>query len=142
MKKNLIILFVLIGFYSCASSTKSVALGGAIGAGSGAVLGGIIDPSKKGEYRTRNVIIGSSIGGMAGMIAGSALYENTKNKKQAAFDAGKKSVVLDPPVPSLQNPKVETRWIESRVIGNRYVEGHYEHVIVGPTRWEASNDGQ
>ena len=39
-------------------------------------------------------------------------------------------------MPSLRNPKVESRWIEGRVIGNRYVDGHFEYIISEPARWE------
>ncbi|MGE3611816.1 MAG: hypothetical protein AB7I27_19665, partial [Bacteriovoracaceae bacterium] len=42
----------------CTTMGKSVGLGSAIGAGTGAALGGIVDPGKNGQYRTRNVIIG------------------------------------------------------------------------------------
>ena len=52
----------------CATQSKSIGLGGAIGAGTGAVLGGIADPGKNGEYRTRNVVVGAALGGMAGMV--------------------------------------------------------------------------
>ena len=71
--------FVCLSLFlnGCATANKSVGLGGAIGAGSGALLGGIIDPGKDGEYRTRNVIVGATLGAMAGMVAGSAIHEHT-----------------------------------------------------------------
>ena len=50
-------LALAFGMSGCATQSKSLALGGVIGAGTGAVLGGIADPGKDGEYRTRNVII-------------------------------------------------------------------------------------
>ncbi|MBX3019725.1 MAG: hypothetical protein KF767_17685 [Bdellovibrionaceae bacterium] len=127
-----------LAMMGCATQNKSVGLGGAIGAGSGAVLGGIADPGKNGEYRTRNVIVGSALGGMAGMIAGSVIHEQTEKQKKEAFLKGKASA---PPqdagvMPTLRPARVESRWIEAHARGNVWVEGHFEHRIVEPSRWE------
>jgi hypothetical protein len=123
---------------SCATSSRSIGRGGAIGAGTGTVLGGIADPGKNGEYRTRNVIVGGALGGMAGMIAGSVIHENVESQKREAFLKGQSSAQAPKPVamPSLTSPKVESRWIEGRAVGNRYIEGHYEYIITEPVRWE------
>lgn len=131
-------LFGLLLGTGCATQTKSLALGGAIGAGTGAVLGGIADPGKDGKYRTRNVIVGSAVGGMAGMITGSALHETTETQKRKAYQAGKKAGAQPQAgaMPALSQPKVEARWVESKVVGNRFIEGHYEYIIVEPTRWD------
>ena len=124
----------------CSSMGKSVGLGSAIGAGSGAALGGIIDPGHNGKYRTRNVIIGAGVGAIAGGFVGSAIHENNEKDKELAYLKGKeaqrKSSKAGSP-PSLLQPKVEAVWVESKVVGNRYVEGHFEYIITEPTRWEA-----
>lgn len=124
----------------CATQNKSAGLGGAIGAGTGAVLGGIIDPGKNGEYRTRNVVVGTALGGMAGMIAGSVIHEETEKQKKEAFLKGRASApqrASQGAMPALKSPRVETRWIEGKIQGNRYIEGHFEYVIVEPARWDA-----
>ncbi len=123
----------------CSSMGKSVALGTAIGAGSGAALGGIVDGGKNGQYRTRNVIIGAGVGALAGGFMGSALHESNEKDKELAVLKAKNSSrkALEQTTPSLQQPKVEAIWVESKVLGNRYVEGHYEYIITEPTRWEA-----
>jgi hypothetical protein len=122
----------------CATSSRSIGLGGAIGAGTGAVLGGIADPGKEGEYRTRNVIVGGALGGMAGMIAGSVIHENTESQKREAFLRGQATAQSPKSgsMPSLSSPKVESHWVEGRAVGNRYIEGHFEYVITEPARWE------
>ncbi len=141
LKIKLILLLSLTALLlqtGCATSGKSVGLGSALGAGTGAVLGGIA--TKNGEYRTRNVIIGAAVGGLAGGVAGAVLHENTEREKEIAYLKGRESKQAAPKagaVPSLQNPKVEAVWVESKVTGNRYVEGHFEYIIVEPTRWEA-----
>ena len=132
----LIFAFILNG---CATQGKSAGLGGLIGATGGAALGGIADPGKKGEYRTRNVVIGAAVGGMAGMIAGSTLFDEIKSREEKAFANGRASAPRQTSgtMPSLREAKVESRWIEGRVVGNRYIEGHFEYVITEPTRWNA-----
>jgi uncharacterized protein YcfJ len=124
----------------CATMGKSVGLGSAIGAGTGAALGGIVDPGKNGQYRTRNVIIGAGVGALAGGLTGASIHENNERDKELAYLKGKeaqrKSSKAGSP-PSLQQPKVEAVWVESKVVGNRFIEGHFEYIITEPTRWEA-----
>jgi hypothetical protein len=122
----------------CSTMGKSVGLGSAIGAGTGAAIGGIL--SQDGKYRTRNVIIGAGVGAVAGGFAGNAIHESNEKDKELAYLKGKeaqrKSSKAGSP-PSLQQPKVEAVWVESKVQGNRYIEGHFEYIITEPTRWEA-----
>ncbi len=121
----------------CATQEKSTAFG----IGAGAILGGVADPGKHGEYRTRNVVVGAALGGIAGTIAGAEIQENTEKQKQEAFSEGQSSAPkkAQGDMPGLKNPKVEARWIEARTTGNRYIEGHWEYLITQPARWE---DGQ
>lgn len=123
----------------CATQGKTAGLGGLIGATGGAALGGIADPGKNGEYRTRNVVVGAAIGGMAGLIAGSAIHSEIKTREDQAYAKGRASAPQKSAgaMPSLTEPKVESRWIEGRSIGNRYLEGHFEYIITEPTRWSA-----
>jgi hypothetical protein len=122
----------------CSSMGKSVGLGSAIGAGTGAAIGGIL--SQDGKYRTRNVIIGAGVGAIAGGFAGNAIHESNEKDKELSYLKGKeaqrKSSKAGNP-PSLQQPKVEAIWVESKVQGNRYIEGHFEYIITESTRWEA-----
>jgi hypothetical protein len=125
----------------CATQNKSAGLGGAIGAGTGALLGGIADPGKDNEYRTRNVVVGAAVGGMAGPIAGSVLHDETEKQKKEAFLKGRASApqsASSGAMPSLKSPKVESRWVEGRIQSNRYIEGHFEYIITEPARWEDS----
>lgn len=123
----------------CATQNKSVGLGGAIGAGTGAMLGGIAESGKDGEYRTRNVIVGATLGGMAGMITGSVLHKEMDEQKREAYLKGRASSPAPQAgvMPSISQAKVRTEWIESRVSGNRFIEGHFEYVIEEPSRWDA-----
>lgn len=135
----IILLTALVLQTGCSSMGKSVGLGSAIGAGTGAALGGIL--SQDGKYRTRNVIIGAGVGAVAGGFAGSAVYGSNERDKELAFLKGKeaerKTSKGGQATPALQEPKVEAIWVESKVVGNRYIEGHFEYIITEPTRWEA-----
>jgi len=135
---NFAIIMALIS--GCATQGKSLALGGAIGAGTGAIIGGIADPGKDGQYRTRNVIIGSAIGGIAGLATGALLHSSAEDKKREAYERGKsdatKNQQASGAMPNLKNPKVEARWIDGRIVGSRFIDGHFEYVIVEPARWE------
>ncbi len=133
-------LSVLLLQTGCSTMGKSVGLGTAIGAGAGAALGGIIDPGKNGQYRTRNVIIGAGVGAIAGGLTASAIHENNERDKELSYLKGKEAERKSSKgqsVPALQQPKVEAVWVESKVVGNRYIEGHFEYIITEPTRWEA-----
>lgn len=137
---TLLVFASLIFSTGCATQGKSIGLGGTIGAGTGAILGGIADPGKNGKYRTRNVIIGAAAGGIIGSVAGAAIHENTEREKEIAYLKGReseRSKSRTQAMPALQQPKVEAVWVESKVMGNRFVEGHFEYVITEPTRWES-----
>lgn len=134
----LIYLGALLLASGCATQGKSAGLGAAIGGGTGALIGHIADPGKNGEYRTRNVILGTAVGAMAGSIAGDLSYKELESQKRDAFLKGKASApqARDGAMPTLKNPKVESRWVEGRISGNKYIEGHYEYIISEPARWE------
>ncbi|OYZ24324.1 MAG: hypothetical protein B7Y39_01325 [Bdellovibrio sp. 28-41-41] len=140
--KYLLIAFIYLGALllasGCATQGKSAGLGAAIGAGTGALIGHIADPGKNGEYRTRNVILGTAVGAMAGTIVGDLSYKELDSQKREAFLKGKASApqARDGAMPTLKNPKVESRWVEGRISGNKYIEGHYEYIISEPARWE------
>jgi hypothetical protein len=133
---SLILITLLMG--GCSSRGKSIGLGTTLGAGMGAALGGIIDPGKKGQYRTRNVIVGATAGAIAGGFTGNAIYDQKEQEKEIALlKNSHKNEGQNPKPPSLSEPKVEAHWVESKAVGNRWIEGHYEYVITEPTRWSS-----
>lgn len=135
------LLLVLCLSTSCASKGKSLAMGGTLGAGLGASIGGIMNPGKNGQYRTRNVIIGAGVGGLAGVLAGNFAHNSIEKREKEAFEKGKdtsNNSKNNGAYPELKEPKVESRWVEGRVQGNRYIEGHFEYVILEQARWQVS----
>ena len=122
---------------SCATQGKSIALGSAIGAGTGAAIGGIADPGKDGEYRTRNVIIGAGVGAVAGGVSGGLIHSGQSSAHEEGLREGSQaSESYTGGIPNLKDPRVEVRWIEGRIIGNRYIDGHFEYSIMEPAKWE------
>lgn len=130
-----------LGTGGCATENKSIGLGGVLGAGTGAMLGGIADPGRKGELRTRNVIVGSTVGAMTGVVAASAYFANAEKQKQEAYKQGQKEAPTTDPSepPTLIPAKWKAEIIETRRIGNRLIPRHVEYIIIEPARWD---DGQ
>ena len=137
---QLFAILLLIFLSGCATFTKSIGLGGGIGAGAGAIAGGLADPGKDGEFRTRNVIVGAALGGMAGMVAGSVVHSEMEDQKKDAFLKGQASEPSPKAgaMPALKSAKVESRWVDAHSVGNRYIEGHFEYIITEPARWDGN----
>lgn len=72
------------------------------------------------------------------MVTGSLVHSSQEKAKKEAFLKGQQAGQAPTPgeMPGLSQPKVETHWVEGRVQGNRYIEGHFEYVIVEPVRWD------
>lgn len=119
----------------CATPSQTIGLSGVAGAGIGAIAGGLSDPGKDGKYRTRNVVIGSALGGATGLVTGAFMSNAVENGKAEGKKQAKSEQLVGAPL--LKDPRVEARWVESKVVGNRYVEGHFEYQIVEPAQWEA-----
>ena len=68
------------------------------------------------------------------------IFENGEKKKKEAYENGQKNAKAELSkqghMPDLKNPKVEARWIEGKVAGNRYIDGHFEYIIVEPAHWD------
>ena len=124
----------LLFLSGCATQQKSRAAGIAIGSVGGAAIGGVL--SQDGKSQTRNVIIGATLGGVAGGIIGDQIYNKKEQDKKDSFIRGQKSAPSQGQAPNVKPPKVETYWIEGKIVGNRYIEGHYEYVISEPSRWD------
>ncbi len=124
----------LVFITGCATQSTSRVAGVAIGSVGGAAIGGVL--SADGKSQTRNVIIGATLGGVAGGLMGDHFYNKKEQEKKDAFLKGQRAATAQGQAPNVKPPKVETYWIEGKVVGNRYIEGHYEYVISEPSRWD------
>jgi hypothetical protein len=138
MLKFLIPILLILSLTSaCATQGRSAGLGAAIGGGTGMSIGAIADPNANGEARTRNVIVGGALGSFLGMAAGLAVHKGMEISKAEGKKEGMASAAqASGNPPQLSQPKVETIWVDSKIVGNRYVEGHFEYLILEPARWQ------
>ena len=128
---------------ACATESKSVGFGGAIGAGTGMLIGGIADPGVHGKYRTRNIIIGGTLGALTGMAAGGLIHSSMEKERRDGFNAGqaaessKDANAANPPqlIPAQWRAEV----VEARRVGNRFIPRHVEYVITEPARWSSGD---
>lgn len=138
---HLCMLALSVSVSSCATTGKSVALGGAVGAGTGAAIGAVADPGHQGQYRTRNVIIGAALGAATGMAAGAAIHGGIESSHADGVKEGKSQAV--PVDPGAEPKLIPAEWraevIETKRVGNRLIPRHVEYVITEPARWQ---DGQ
>ena len=82
--------------------------------------------------------MGATVGAIAGGFTGNTLYDQKEQEKEISLLKNRdKGEGNSPKPPALSEPKVEAHWVESKAVGNRWVEGHYEYVITEPTRWSS-----
>ena len=110
-----------------------------LGAGAVGSFGGLATSNYDRHFQAKTVILSSALGGLIGMGVASVIYEQSKNN-----EAKRKTVptyekmMIDPMMknkPDLIKPRIETRWVEGRIVGDKYIEGHFEYIIVEPTHW-------
>jgi hypothetical protein len=128
------LVYLALAASGCSSQGRTVGLTGGLGALGGASLGGIADPGKKGELRTRNIVVGAALGGMAGLVAGQVAINEIQKQRSRGSDSPASAKLA----PTLKPAQVESRWIEGHSQGqNLWIEGHYEYRIIEPSRWES-----
>lgn len=124
----------------CSTPGKTVGLSTGIGAGLGAAVGAIADPGADGEYRTRNVVIGTALGAVGGLITGSAISGAYKKDTSAQVSSSPlKDQAIPSKTPRLIPARYEAKWVDSQVIGTKFIQGHFEYQILEQAHWE---DGQ
>lgn len=134
--------FLSILITSCATSGQSTMAGMGLGGALGAGVGAIADGGKKGQNRIRNVFIGATAGSLLGAGAGFLTDKAVKDGEKDAFLSGKNEGQKElhhslgtTNDPVLLPPKVEARYIEDQVRGSVFVPAHVEYQIVEPARW-------
>ena len=126
----------------CSTLDKSMSLGGAIGAGAVGSFGGLATSGYNRNFQTKTVILSSALGGLVGMGIANIIHNQSKNneekeKKKKKFTSYEQIMAnpMKTDKPDLIRPRIETRWVKGRVDGDKYIEGHFEYIIVEPTHW-------
>ena len=134
----LILTGLLILTSGCSTLDKSMLLGGALGAGAVGSFGGLATSGYNKNFQAKTVILSSALGGLVGMGIASAIHKQDREAKEKKRFTTYEQIMANPTKtdkPDLIKPRIETRWVEGRVEGDKYIEGHFEYIIVKPTHW-------
>ncbi len=129
---KLVIILSLLLTTGCSTMKDSVFAGAAIGATAGGALG---NSQRQGKHRQEATVNGALIGAVLGSAIGYFGYKDKlkKSKKLRVTRALKKEKNTNP---LLTKPKVKRVWVEDKVIGRRFIKGHWEFVIEENSRWD------
>ena len=65
------------------------------------------------------------------LMSGCSTLSKAKVSKEGKAKLAKKEEVS----PLLTKPKVRKVWVKDKVIGNRYIKGHWEYIIKENSQW-------
>lgn len=142
MKKNILtiktVMSLMILTTGCSTLDKSMFTGAVIGAGAAGSLGSLATSHRRSHDQAKTVILTSALGGLIGMGIASTIYKQNKEEREKRFSTYDK-IMNDPMkknMPDLTRPRIETRWVKGQIVDDKYIEGHFEYIIVEPTHWE------
>lgn len=130
---------------ACSTLSDSLILGIGSGAATGAIVGGQIRDSG-GDRAGAGAAIGAAVGGLSAyLIHKSFEKREEKIRRETLLNLEKYDVSSPPknksePVPigqghALTKPVVDMEWVETRVDGDKLVEGHRVWRIIEKSKW-------
>ena len=123
--KNLIVGVITLLQIGCATNSKSMLMGGAIGAGLGSAIG-------NQNKNDNGAVVGALIGAGIGTLIGHEAYKD-KIKKMGKPDA---RINQDTEFsPFLTKPDVQMYWVPDSVQGDKFIEKHRVWIIKRPSSW-------
>lgn len=129
-----LIVLSLIYTTGCSTLKESVFTGAAIGGVAGGAIGNGQGRGKHRNVTTRNgLLIGAVLGGTIAYLAHKNKKIKVKTNKTPNVKLSKKKVEEN--YPKLTRPKVKKVWIKDKVIGNRFIKGHWEFIIEENSQW-------
>lgn len=135
--QTMVVLMILTS--GCSTLDKSMLLGGVVGAGAMGSLGNLATSHKDSHTQVKAVILSSALGGLVGMGIANVIHKNEKSRGTSGKTFTRhreiKSDSRTKNLPDLTKPRIETRWIPGRIVNDKYIEGHFEYIIVEPTHW-------
>lgn len=122
-------LLVLLPMMSgCASIERSTFLGAAAG---GALGGGI---GLAAEKSAGSALIGLGIGAVVGAAMGFGAHKEQEAKRGQLVNPILTKDFKEN-VPQISTPEVRRVWVNPKIEGSRYIEGHFIYVIDRPAVW-------
>ena len=147
MSKKLISFIVITALLSssCSATRKSIALGLATGAGTGALIGGVFS-NDHGKGAVTGLAIGALVGGIASYFIDNGLQSRDQTTRRDTLFNLEKNGVFGPQsgggkksdVPFTVTPAVvDEQFVETHVQdGTRLIEGHRTWTIQDTPRWD------
>ena len=128
-----LVLLVAVVCTSCATTRHSVLLGTGIGAGTGAVSGGLIGLSS--DDTIKGTLIGTAVGAAFGALSGFLIDLGNQNDNET-IDLSKKGISQkEDLIPELTKPQIERIWVEDKIEDDEYIKGHYIYKLKRETVW-------
>ncbi|MBF0363667.1 MAG: hypothetical protein HQK49_21795 [Oligoflexia bacterium] len=147
MNKSIIFIIILVLlFSSCSTIPKSVSLGMI----TGGVTGGLIAPGLVNKEKKNALVIGAligiALGGIGGYFTHKKLEERDEQvRKDMMFNLetnaiNTQSTVGKDSIPDVLKPKVEKIWVEPKIEGGKYIQGHFIWQIIDEARWNEDSN--
>lgn len=133
----------------CATMSDSLILGVATGAGAGAIIGN--QNGGSGDNVATGAAIGAAVGGLSAYLIHKGLEKRDEGLRRETllnlekFDVSAPQRSSQGEVPpgmghALTRPTVDVEWIETRVDGDKLVEGHKVWRITEKSKWIPGSD--
>jgi len=122
--------------------TKSLAVGSISGAGSGLALGTVLakDKSKRSKKQKLGAIVGAGVGAIGSyFLHKKMLSKEEKIRRNTLFNLEKFGVESIPKLrgmpKSITKPIIKEKWIDTKVQGEKLIEGHRVWIIEENSKW-------
>jgi len=139
--KTLLLIFLLNFLSSCSTMKESMILGTSTGLATGVAAGSIIKSSNKDKARLTAGIIGAGIGAISSyFIHKGVKAKEAQVRRNTLFNLDKFGVSSIPKfngkLPrSITKPIVKEQWVDTKVEGQKLIEGHRVWIIEENSKW-------
>ncbi|MFZ3230256.1 MAG: glycine zipper 2TM domain-containing protein [Pseudobdellovibrio sp.] len=125
MKIQAVLISLTLLLNGCATATKSLLLGAAVGGVAGGAIGQ--NQSQNNEGAAVGLAIGAGIGSLISYLA----YKDKKSKPED----GSKFKIDEDKFPFLTKPKIHSIIVPDTIEGNKYIESHKIYILDDPGSW-------
>lgn len=122
MKAAVLSLFVILN--GCATATKSVMLGAAVGGLAGGAIG------QGQSHNSQGTAIGLAVGAGIGSLIGYFVFRDTRTKTEAATKLNGEDEI-----PFLTKPKIRSVIVPDAIEGNKYIKSHKVYILDDAGSW-------
>ncbi len=126
---------------SCSTMTRSLSLGAASGATAGTFVGAAIVRKDKPKSAVKGALVGGFLGAVASYFVHQGLKKrDEKTRKTLLFNLESFGITEPKKTesgdnPTLTKPVVDSQWVETRIEGNKLIQGHKVWIIKENPKW-------